>query len=266
MQQTLLVRSNRFWQVNAYPNHTVAIHFGAKKYRGRRIFRFFTDAASVEDYVQTAVEKKLQEGFVKSKPLVGIATRGAVRKRELEDAENAAQAAKKLRRSPRRASSAKLRLRAGAQRGILDVHAPFDGEIVVLDDSGPCDVMLVEVDTARKVDNFIVLQLIKTDIPKTPYIVYKRWGATGLNGTTWYQDYKNIASAVTIFSCIFNEFTGTNWGDEPELTPARNDDRIAGRYNVLARDYGARLAANRGNEGKWMYWVDDFVDGKPVGW
>lgn len=267
-----LVRHRQFWKVSVGTDNTVTISRGVLGGKGRAVSRPFSSLTDAETFARDAVADKEDEGFVALAPEdpTKRTTRAAAKKRAKEEAVAALSGTKKLRRSSRTSvakGEPELTVKEEEALGEVDAHAKAQGEIVTLD-GGVCDVMLASVDVEQQVDDFLVLQLIDAGSGKNPFVVFKRWGATGTVGQTWRATYKDLATAASVFTDMFQEAAGYAWGESgPDYN---SDDEEWGdgspRFNVMAQDYVVKRQWANGNGGAWEYWVDDGVDGKTPGW
>ncbi len=260
-----LIRDRRFWKISVAGDHTTTVSFGVLGSKGRSISRTFSSAFKAEEWARAAAAAKEAGGYAAAvaESRTRMTTRAVAKKRIKEEEIASLSAAKKLRRSPRtRAVVKSFTVKEDEALGEVDAHANVDGSIVTLDGE-VCDVILAEVDTANNVDNFVILQLIRCDGATLPFVVFKRWGYTGEVGQIWRDAYKNLAAAVVVFTDLFREISGVEWGAAPSPTAASSNAR---RFNVMTQDYVMKRAVAHGCRGLWQYWVDDFVDGKITGW
>ena len=146
---------------------------------------------------------------------------------------------------------------ASAVLGVVDPESNINGSIEILDNE-PCDCMLVNVNPTKKIDNFFILQLIESAIDDS-YIVYTRWGRTGMIGQGLVQSFGYYEAAVDVFKRKFKEKTGLDWENRNWPSSVR-----AGKYRVIKQNYAEKRQGY--NSAKWKYWVDDGIDGKPTGW
>ena len=264
-----LVRGKRFYEVKVHDDeHYVSSRNGPVGEEGVETKKSFETTEDAEKYAKDAVSKKKELGFiavtqVKQEP--GIKTRAGSWKRAKEEVEIALKASKKVRRS-KRLSGGGFTQTDSEGRGVIDSECNTKGEIVSLDTTGLCDVMLAQVDTDAGVDNFVVLQLIQEKGRSDSFVVFKRCGVTGQVGLILEKSYRTLAESVLAFSEHFKQCTGVDWltgSVKPQpliATPAGEP------YQRLVQDDAGRRALASENHGLWFYWVDDFVDGKKTGW
>ena len=138
--------------------------------------------------------------------------------------------------------------------GVVDPEAGIDGTVTLLDNM-PCDVMLVQLDPAKTMDRFYVLQLIET--PTNSFTVHSRWGRTGTKGQSLKQDFAASHLAEECFMKKFTQKTGLTWEH-------RAGSPKVGKYRFIAQDYENKKVGFSG--ALWRYWLDDGVDGKKEGW
>ena len=140
--------------------------------------------------------------------------------------------------------------------GVVDPESNINGSIEILDND-PCDCMFVKVNPTQNVDNFFILQLIESAVDDS-YIVYSRWGRTGMIGQGLVQQFDNYEGAVNVFKKKFKDKTGLDWEN-------RNGPSIkGGKYRIIKQNFIEKQWGY--NSAKWKYWVDDGIDGKPTGW
>ena len=143
--------------------------------------------------------------------------------------------------------------------GVIDPESNIkNGSIHVMREGAnktPCDVMMTLIDPARNMDKFYVLQLI--DIDDGSNAVFTRWGRTGTKGQSLTHCFDSVDDALAWFQQKFRQKTGLAWSH-------RHSESITGKYKFILQDFTQKEKGY--TEGKWQYWVDDYVDGKSTGW
>lgn len=125
------------------------------------------------------------------------------------------------------------------------------------------DCMLVRRDLRINMDRFYTMQILHT--PQGNVVLFRRYGRTGQPGRILHTDVANLERAQRLFKSRFRSKTGHAWGTPAPPSPP------PGKYRSLQRTYapqGASVApAETARQAvTWQYWVDDYVDGKSVGW
>lgn len=161
---------------------------------------------------------------------------------------------------------------------MVDPRAGVDGAICVDEDGTVYDVTLNLQDAATNSDKYYILQLIGAADGR--FVVFSHYGRTGTAGqclsVTFPVDGQEeddggdgdveagLAAALDAFGDKFTEKTGLPC-DAASLAGA--SPPVPGKYRVVVMDHAARAAAAAASATpRWQYWVDDGVDGKPVGW
>eukprot|EP00803_Ostreobium_quekettii_P003819 evm.model.scf_1223.2 EVM.evm.TU.scf_1223.2 scf_1223:21871-26792(+) len=141
--------------------------------------------------------------------------------------------------------------------GIVDPNAGVAGGSVLNKGGTVFDVMLVQRDAGRQLDEFCILQVIEAP---GGYFFFQRGGQTGTTGIWLKLQFKNDTQALAEFKKEFKKRTGRAWGSKSASQP------IGGKYEWLVRDHAARAKTQKSAPAKWQYYVNDGVDGKATGW
>ena len=123
--------------------------------------------------------------------------------------------------------------------------------VIIAADGSIYDVKLAKVDLTKNEDKYYVIQAVQ-DGKKT--FLFIRWGKTGSRGQTELIA-GDKAKVLDLFEKKFKEKTLCLWSDRDNF--AKNDKG----YDVLKVD-----TSRAKTPGRWEYYIDDYVDGKPTGW
>lgn len=148
------------------------------------------------------------------------------------------------------------RTKGNGQLGVVDIHSGLQGEGHILNKDGVVyDVMLNRQDLDNNSDEFYLLQIIESD---GEFCYFFRWGRTGSDGECEKVETEGEADAIDAFVAKFGEQTGSVFGEDYEP--------VKGCFRWIERDHEARARLQDEESATWQYYVDDFVDGKKVGW
>eukprot|EP00538_Stauroneis_constricta_P004159 CAMPEP_0119551110 /NCGR_PEP_ID=MMETSP1352-20130426/4463_1 /TAXON_ID=265584 /ORGANISM="Stauroneis constricta, Strain CCMP1120" /LENGTH=864 /DNA_ID=CAMNT_0007597119 /DNA_START=14 /DNA_END=2608 /DNA_ORIENTATION=+ len=145
-----------------------------------------------------------------------------------------------------------------APLGVIDPEANIKGAILTLHDEA-CDAMLVQVDPAKSMDKYFILQLIESSSrrKKKRFAVYTRWGRTGSKGQAQLAEFDDVHDATKFFEDKFHDKTGLTWATRSQPTKGN-------KYRYIEQDFEQKQGGY--TAAKWQYWVDDGVDNKIDGW
>ncbi|EDQ87939.1 uncharacterized protein MONBRDRAFT_26587 [Monosiga brevicollis MX1] len=127
---------------------------------------------------------------------------------------------------------------------------------------------LVYLDLSQNHDKYYKLQVLKAK-DGSAYWCSHHWGRTGTHGQSQVFKFDDEATAIADFEDKFHQKTGFQWKDRDTAS------RKPGKYALKRKVYlsvGANPANSTGTNAAagesvvWQYYVDDFVDGKSVGW
>lgn len=147
--------------------------------------------------------------------------------------------------------------------GVVDPASGLSGTILTEksdDQTKVYDVMLVLIDIAKNNDKYILMQLVDSPV-EDKYFFFERWGRTGTSGQSLTVEYlrSQLDMAVGKFEGLFKQKAGLTWEE------AQTQQPVEGKYRYVQQDYGKKTKSAV-NPGQWQYWVDDWVDGKEIGW
>ncbi|CAE7421430.1 Parp3, partial [Symbiodinium microadriaticum] len=144
-----------------------------------------------------------------------------------------------------------------------------NGTEVAVDGNDIYDVALSQIDLSKNMDKYYIIQLLvippKKRYEDETYAVFTRWGKTGNAGQNMTSGpYDDLEDAITEFKDKFYSKTKNDWDDRHNFQAKKN------QYKLIRVDHASKAArvsaARSGQVPKWEYYVDDFVDGKAVGW
>lgn len=150
----------------------------------------------------------------------------------------------------------------------VDLYCPDASLYTLYTDGDGCtwDCMLVRRDLRINMDRFYTMQILESDDPRggKDITLFRRYGRTGSTGRILCTPVPNLERAKRLFKSRFRSKTGYAWGTPPlSIAPT-------GKYRSLNRTYSPEsqngAQGNSGGAVVWQYWVDDYVDGKSVGW
>lgn len=109
-------------------------------------------------------------------------------------------------------------------------------------------------------DKYYIGQVI--DLGGGVWISFTHWGRTGTKGQCQSEKCTSLALAAAAFCTKFREKSGVDWS----AVEAGSYAPVAGKYAMLGTPTHAAMAKSRASGVIWRYYVDDFVNGKSVGW